>query len=112
MTTTVTYDAAVERLRTVLTPTTLAEVRAVYGFRFRDGTAATLDGSGPDGLGFVEGEPSAHGLTPDFQVSLTREDFARLVFGELHPMAGMATGRMKLTGNIKQAIKLDRLLKG
>jgi len=26
-------------------------------------------------------------------------------------MAGMATGRMRLKGSIKQAIKLDRLLK-
>lgn len=112
MTTTASYPAAVDHLHAVLTPDTLDEVRAVYAFRFRDGTAATLDGSGRDGLGFVDGDPADHGLTPDFEVTLTREDFAKLVFGELHPMAGMATGRMKLKGNIKQAIKLDRLLKG
>jgi putative sterol carrier protein len=62
-------------------------------------------------VGYVEEAPETRGLTPDFEVTLTREDFARLVFGELHPMAGMATGRMRLKGSIKQAIKLDRLLK-
>ena len=105
------YDSAVQRLRGRLNPETLHQIGAVYAFRFTDGTSATLDGSGAHGLGYLEEAPEARGLTPDFEVSLTREDFARLVFGELHPMAGMATGRMRLKGSIKQAIKLDRLLK-
>jgi len=105
------YPAAVDRLRSVLTPSTLGEVGAVYAFHFTDGTSATLDGSGPNGLGYIDGSPAEHLLDPDFEVTLSRDDFAKLVFGELHPMAGMATGRMKLKGSIKQAIKLDRLLK-
>ncbi|GAA4744010.1 hypothetical protein GCM10023328_27150 [Modestobacter marinus] len=108
----VTYPAAVDRLRSILTSSTLGEVGAVYAFHFTDGGEATLDGSSAAGLGYVDDDPAAHGLTPDFEVRLSREDFAKLVFGELHPMAGMATGRMKLTGSFKQAIKLDRLLKG
>ena len=56
--------------------------------------------------------PSRHSVwQPDFEVTLSRHDFAELVFGRLHPMAGMATGRMRIKGAIKQAIKLDRLLK-
>jgi hypothetical protein len=105
------YEGAVARLRAGLSPETLAEISAVYAFRFDDGTSATLDGRGPEGAGYVEEAPETRGLTPDFEVTLTREDFVRLVFGELHPMAGMATGRMRLKGSIKQAIKLDRLLK-
>ena len=104
------YDAAVRRLRTRLDPDTLGEIGAVYAFRFEDGSSATLDGRGPESPGFVEQAPERHGLTPDFEVALTRDDFAKLVFGELHPMAGMATGRMRLKGSIKQALKLDRLL--
>lgn len=105
------YQAAVDRLRSLLTPRTLDEVGAVYAFHFSDGGDATLDGSSATGLGYVDQEPAAHGLTPDFEVTLSRDDFAGLVFGRLHPMAGMATGRMKLKGSIKRAIKLDRLLK-
>jgi len=105
------YEAAVERLHADLTPETLAEISAVYAFHFEDGTSATLDGRGPDAAGYIEEAPEARGLSADFEVTLSREDFAALVFGELHPMAGMATGRMRLKGSIKQAIKLDRLLK-
>jgi len=105
------YDQAVQRLRSRLDPNTLDQIGAVYAFRFTDGASATLDGRGAHGLGYLEQAPEDRGLTPDFEVTLTREDFAQLVFGELHPMAGMATGRMRLKGSIKQAIKLDRLLK-
>jgi hypothetical protein len=105
------YDSAVQRLRSRLDPDTLDAIGAVYAFRFTDGTSSTLDGRGPHALGYLEEAPEARGLTADFEVTLTREDFANLVFGELHPMAGMATGRMRLKGSIKQAIKLDRLLK-
>ena len=105
------YDAAVQRLRSRLTADTLERIGAVYAFRFTDGTSATLDGRGTHGLGYLEQAPETRGLSPDFEVTLTRDDFAGLVFGELHPMAGMATGRMRLKGSIKQAITLDRLLK-
>ena len=105
------YRAAVDKLNATLTPEVLAQVGAVYAFHFTDGDAATLDGRGAESLGYVEADPATHGLSPDFEVTLSRDDFAKLVFGELHPMAGMATGRMKLKGSMKQAIKLDRLLK-
>ncbi|CAA9306013.1 MAG: hypothetical protein AVDCRST_MAG07-256 [uncultured Frankineae bacterium] len=104
------YDAAVQRLRSRLTADTLQRIGAVYAFHFEDGTSATLDGRGAHGSGYLEDAPDTLGLTPDFEVTLTREDFAQLVFGELHPMAGMATGRMRLKGSIRQAITLDRLL--
>jgi hypothetical protein len=105
------YSAAVTRIRSRLTPETVAQIAAVYAFHFEDGTSATLDARVAGGGAFLDGAPSAHGLTPDFEVTLTRADFAQLVFGTLHPMAGMATGRMRLQGSIKQAIRLDRLLK-
>lgn len=107
-----TYAQAVDRLHALLTPATLAGVGAVYAFHFADGGTATLDGTGAEPRGYVETDPAALGLTPDFEVTLGREDFARLVTGELHPMAGMATGRMRLKGRMRQAIKLDRVLRG
>ncbi len=104
------YRSAVDHLRSRLTDRMRAEIGAVYAFRFEDGTGATLDGR-PDGAGFVESPVETLRLTADFEVTLSRHDFAELVFGRLHPMAGMATGRMRIKGPIKQAIKLDRVLK-
>ncbi|MHC3000013.1 SCP2 sterol-binding domain-containing protein [Microbacterium sp. HJ5] len=104
------YDAAVERLTDILTPARLAEVGALYAFHFTDGGHAVLDGRNSPG-GYREGDPSSEQPVPDFEVTISRADFARLVFGDLHPMAGMATGRMKLRGDFRQAIRLDRLLK-
>lgn len=109
---TINYPAAVRKLNNALTPQTLAQIGAVYAFHFPDGTSTTLDGSQNNALGYLDGPPAEHGLTSDFEITLSRDDFAKLIFGELHPMAGMATGRMKLRGSMKQAIKLDRLLKG
>ena len=106
-----TYAQAVDRLRTLLTPEALARVGAVYAFHFEDGTTATLDGAADHPRGYVEEPPAALGRAPNFEVTLTRDDFARLITGELHPMAGMATGRMRLRGSMRRAIELDRLLK-
>jgi len=110
--TTRTFDDAVARLQSKLGPVANARIDAVYAFRFKDAEGAgTLDLRRNGGAGWLPGEPEAHGLSADFEVAITRDDFARLVFGELHPMAGMATGRMRLESEFKQAIKLDRLMK-
>lgn len=111
-TTAPTVADAVAQLRRVVTPETMAQVQRVYSFTFTDtGEAYTLDLRSPDGGGWLAGGPEEHQLAPDFAVTLSSEDFARLVFGQLHPMAGMATGRMRLSGNFREAIKLDRLMR-
>lgn len=107
-----TFEDAVARLQSRVGPAANAQIDAVYAFRFKDtGHTDTLDLRRDGGAGWLAGAPDAHGLVADFEVAITQGDFARLVYGELHPMAGMATGRMRLTGDFKQAIKLDRLLK-
>lgn len=103
---------AVARLRGKITSDVMAQIGSVYAFHFKDtGASYTLDLRREVGQGWLEGSPEENRLTPDFEVSLSGEDFARLVFGTLHPMAGMATGRIRLKGNIKEALKLDRLMK-
>lgn len=105
-------DAALAALRPRLTPDAMEQIGAVYAFHFKDlGETHTLDSRGRDGRGWLASPPAASGLVPTFEVTISSEDFAQLVAGSLHPMAGMATGRMKLKGNIKEALKLDRLLK-
>lgn len=109
----VSYQDAVAGLRARLTPRLLEQIHAVYAFHFTDdGTTAILDAGSANGAGYVEEDPDVRDLSPDFEITLSRADFARLLTGRLHPMAGMATGRMKLKGEMREAIKLDRLLKG
>jgi putative sterol carrier protein len=108
---TVTVPNAVTRIQSRLNPSVLETINGVFAFHFKDTREKfTLDVRSPDGQGWLAGEASAHGLQPNFEVTLSSSDFAKLVFGELNPMAGMATGRMKMKGNIREALKLDRLL--
>ena len=107
-----TLPQAIALVSSKLNPDTLEMIAGVFAFHFKDThTTATLDAHDRNGRGWLEGAPESHGLRPSFEVTITSEDFSKLVYGELHPMAGMATGRMKIKGNIKDALKLDRLLK-
>jgi putative sterol carrier protein len=108
----VNFENAVERLKSKLTPNALGQIKNVFTFVFKDiDETFILDGMDANGKGWVKGKPEDFNLSSDFQVTITTEDFAKLVFGKLNPMAGMVTGRMKLKGSIKEALKLDSLLK-
>jgi hypothetical protein len=112
MNTNINFPNAIEHLKNKLTPSALAQINNVFTFEFKDiKEFYTLDGSQTSAKGWLPGKPEVYGLASDFQVTITTDDFAQLVFGQLNPMAGMVSGRMKLKGNIKEALKLDRLLK-
>lgn len=112
MATTHSVSEAVDVLQSKLNAQTMEQIGTVFGFHFKDTHEDyTLDAHNGSGQGWLTGSPETHQLEAAIRVTLTSEDFARLVFGELNPMAGMATGRMWLKGDFKQAIKLDRLLK-
>ena len=107
-----TVNQAIEYLQSKLNAHTMNQIETIFGFHFKDTNEDyTLDAHDGTGKGWLTGAPESHQLTAAIRVTLTSEDFAKLVFGELNPMAGMATGRMWLKGDFKQAIKLDRLLK-
>lgn len=107
-----TFIEAVAQIERKLTPENKSLFHTVYAFQFKDtGESATLDLHDQTGRGWLAGSPEQFGLVGDFEVTLSTEDFVKLVAGALHPMAGMATGRMQLKGNIKEALLLDRLLK-
>ncbi len=108
----ITFENAVNFLRNKLTTNVLGQINEVFTFNFKDTQQTFLiDGSSSEGKGWIEGTAASHNLTSNFEVSITTQDFARLVFGDLNPMAGMVTGRMKIKGSIKEALKLDKILK-
>jgi putative sterol carrier protein len=109
----ITFDNAIGHLKSKLTPEAKGQIANVFTFNFKDiNETFILDAADENGKGWLKGTAETHGLTSEFQVTITTEDFAKLVFGKLNPMAGMVSGRMKLKGSIKEAMKLDRLLKG
>jgi putative sterol carrier protein len=108
----ITFDNAVNFLKNKLTPAVLGQINEVFTFNFKDTQQTYLiDGSSAEGKGWIEGTAASHNLSSEFEVTITKQDFARLVFGDLNPMAGMVTGKMKIKGSIKEALKLDRILK-
>lgn len=109
---TISYENAVEHLKSKLTASALGQIKNVFTFNFIDKNETyILDGTDENGKGWMKGTADEHNLKSNFQVSITTDDFAKLVFGKLNPMAGMVTGRMKIKGSIKEALKLDSLLK-
>jgi putative sterol carrier protein len=106
------FENAVQHLQSKLTATVLGQIKNVFTFYFTDKNETyVIDGTDENGKGWIKGTADEHNLTSDFQVSISSDDFAKLVFGKLNPMAGMVSGRMKLKGSIKEALKLDRILK-
>ncbi len=112
METIINFENAVGYLKSKLTPNALGQINNVFTFDFKD-TKQTfiIDAHDETGKGWLNGSPQDFGLTSDFKVTITTGDFAKLVFGKLNPMEGMVTGKMKLKGSIKEAFKLDKLLK-
>jgi putative sterol carrier protein len=109
---TINFENAVKQLTSKLTPDTLGQIKNVFTFIFKDTNETfIIDGTDENGKGWQKGTPKEHDLLSDFQITISTEDFAKLVFGKLNPMMGMLTGRMKLKGSIGEALKLDKLLK-
>jgi putative sterol carrier protein len=106
------FQNAIEHLTSKLTPNALGQIKNVFTFNFKDTNETyIIDGTDENGKGWQKGTPDEHSLTSEFQITISTEDFAKLVFGKLNPMMGMVTGRMKLKGSIGEALKLDKLLK-
>jgi putative sterol carrier protein len=51
----------------------------------------------------AEGTPWKTGCT----IHMNEEDFLKLLSGELHPSAAYLTGKLKVSGNLGQALKLQ-----
>jgi putative sterol carrier protein len=86
----------------------------------RVGQAAALGGTlkfdcGADGVAVIDGR-SAPGSVDnadriaDCTVALTLDDLSALLAGELDPATGFMMGRLKVSGDMSLALKLQRLV--
>jgi putative sterol carrier protein len=72
---------------------------------------------GADGVIVLDGlsEPNRvvnEDIEADCTVSISRADLVSLMTGKLNPMTGYMMGKLRVSGNIKVAMKLQKVLGG
>ncbi|TNN86908.1 Stomatin-like protein 1 [Liparis tanakae] len=99
------------RVKLVLSETLVQQVGASFQFNIslEDGQHHSYyvdlsQGSGAAGAGSLSGEP-------DVTLSLSGSDLVAMFQGGLQPFAAYTSGRLKVQGDIKTAMKLDKLIK-
>lgn len=66
---------------------------------------------GEDGVIFVDGsEIDTIDRDADCTLTISRENVAKLLNGDLHPLTAMMTGKLKVTGAKAAAMKLGALM--
>lgn len=66
---------------------------------------------GEQGMLRVEGNQVEQSSAPsDCTIRISQPNLAKLVQGQLNPMAGFAMGKIKVTGDMSVALKLGQLL--
>lgn len=93
---------------------TLADITALLQ---RGVDHAPLQGSlkfdcGDDGVVILEDNITFNVDRPaDCTIRITQDNLAKLVKGKLNPMTGVVTGKLKVSGDARIALKLGELLK-
>lgn len=92
-----------------LTPELVSKVQAVYQFNVigQEESFWYIDlktGTGNVGKGKVQG------AAPDAVLSMTSSDFRNMFSGKLKPAAAFMTGKLKISGNLQKAMKLEKLM--
>lgn len=94
---------------------TLVEITALLQ---RGVDHAPLQGSlkfdcGDDGVVVLEDNTTSNiDRAADCTIRISLENLAKLVKGKLNPMTGVVTGKLKVSGDARIALKLGELLKG
>ncbi len=95
-------------------PTITETLRAKVGDS--SGLNATLKfDCGEDGVAYVDGRSTPNTVDntdreADCTISITRENLAALVTGELEPTTGFMMGKFKVSGDMSVALKLQRVV--
>ncbi len=87
----------------------LAGINAIYEFQIQgnDGGTWVLDLTVPGGK-VTAG--SAGGGNANCTVVISDENFIKLISGQLNPQMAFMTGKLKVTGNMGLALKLQKIL--
>lgn len=92
-----------------LSPDLIGKTQAVFQFDIKDGAAEgswhvdLKTGAGSSG----KGKP---GATPDATLTMSEKNFISLFEGKLKPTSAFMTGKLKISGNLQKAMKLEKLM--
>lgn len=92
-----------------LTPELVSKVQAVYQFNVIGPEESFWYIDLKTGSGNV-GKGKVHGAAPDAVLSMTSSDFLNMFSGKLKPAAAFMTGKLKISGNLQKAMKLEKLM--
>lgn len=87
----------------------ISKTQSVFQFDIKDGTAQgswhidLKSGSGSSG----KGKPSSN---PDATLTMSEKNFIALFQGKLKPTSAFMTGKLKISGNLQKAMKLEKLM--
>lgn len=86
----------------------VSKIQASYLFNLKGETPSAYfvdlkSGKGSAGVG----EPAS---PPDATLTMTAKDFAAMFSGKLKPAAAFMTGKLKISGNLQKAMKLEKLM--
>lgn len=97
-----------QKIETLLTEELVKKVGAIYQFNVKGNEAGTwhLDlkaGAGKCG----QGEPPS---SPDATLTMDSKHFADMFMGKLKPANAFMTGKLKISGDLQKAMKLEKLM--
>ena len=92
----------------------------IEAMRAKVGSSGSLDATllfdcGEEGVVFIDGRSQPHVISgeraqADCTVTIARADLVALMTGELDPVMGFMTGRLRVAGDMGVALKLQRIV--
>jgi putative sterol carrier protein len=97
------------KIETILSPELVAKVNAVYQFNVKGEEAGTWycdlkTGGGKVGQGEAE--------KPDATLTMDSKNFQAMFAGKMKPASAFMTGKLKISGDLQKAMKLEKLMGG
>jgi SCP-2 sterol transfer family len=97
------------QIEAILSPDIVAKVNAVYQFNVKGEEAGTWycdlkNGAGKVGQGEAE--------KPDATLTMDSKNFQAMFTGKMKPAAAFMTGKLKISGDLQKAMKLEKLMGG
>ncbi len=103
-------ESTLEQIKQRLNPAAKAQLNAVYALEL-DGISYTLDLRN-SGAGMLQGKPTQHGLNAVSSLILSEKHLLELASGKLNVVLALLSGKLKMHGDLAEAKKLGRVLRG
>ncbi|XP_046400205.1 hydroxysteroid dehydrogenase-like protein 2 [Ischnura elegans] len=102
------FESIFKAIQNNLSEELVNKIQASYLFTLKGDQAGSYFVDLKSGKGSAgKGEPPS---APDATLTMTAKDFAAMFSGKLKPAAAFMTGKLKISGNLQKAMKLEKLM--